>query len=34
MKKILFCLMAFCFLAGMAQAQDTVKIGLMAPLTG
>ena len=34
MKKILFFLLAFCFLASMAHAQETVKIGLMAPLTG
>ncbi|HNS54897.1 MAG TPA: branched-chain amino acid ABC transporter substrate-binding protein [Syntrophales bacterium] len=34
MKKILFFLLAFCFLASMAHAQETIKIGLMAPLTG
>ena len=34
MKKILFILMAFCLLTGAAHAQDTIKIGLMAPLTG
>jgi branched-chain amino acid transport system substrate-binding protein len=34
MKKILFFLMAFCLLTGTAYAQDTIKIGLMAPLTG
>lgn len=34
MKKILFFLLACCFLTGVAHAQDTVKIGLMAPLTG
>ncbi len=34
MKKILFFLMAFCLLTAMAHAQDSIKIGLMAPLTG
>ena len=34
MKKILFILLAFCLLTGAAHAQDTIKIGLMAPLTG
>ena len=34
MKKILFILMAFCLLTAPSHAQDTIKIGLMAPLTG
>ena len=34
MKKFLFFLMTFCLLTSMAYAQDTIKIGLMAPLTG
>ena len=34
MKKIIFVLMAFCLLTATAHAQDTIKIGLMAPLTG
>jgi branched-chain amino acid transport system substrate-binding protein len=34
MKKFLFFLMAFCLLTATAYAQDTIKIGLMAPLTG
>ena len=34
MKKIVFVLMTFCLLTATAHAQDTIKIGLMAPLTG
>ncbi|MBP1745483.1 MAG: hypothetical protein H6Q54_98, partial [Deltaproteobacteria bacterium] len=33
-RAILFCFMACVFLAGVAGAQDTIKIGLLAPLTG
>ena len=34
MKKILFLALALCLMAGTAVAADTIKIGLMAPLTG
>jgi branched-chain amino acid transport system substrate-binding protein len=34
MKKILFMALALCLMAGTAVAADTIKIGLMAPLTG
>jgi len=34
MKKFLFLAMALCFLWSTAEAADTIKIGLMAPLTG
>jgi branched-chain amino acid transport system substrate-binding protein len=33
-RTIVFCFMACMFLVGMAGAQDTIKIGLLAPLTG
>ena len=33
-KMFLFCFMACMFLVGMAGAQDAIKIGLLAPLTG
>ena len=33
-RTILFCFMVCVFLAGMAGAQDVIKIGLLAPLTG
>jgi branched-chain amino acid transport system substrate-binding protein len=33
-KTIVFCFMACMFLVGMAGAQDAIKIGLLAPLTG
>jgi len=34
MRKVLFCALALCLLSGTAQAADTVKIGLMGPMTG
>jgi branched-chain amino acid transport system substrate-binding protein len=34
MKKVLFLALVLCLMAGTAVAADTVKIGLMAPLTG
>jgi branched-chain amino acid transport system substrate-binding protein len=34
MRKILYFLVLFIFLAASAQAADTIKIGVMAPLTG
>ena len=34
MKKVLFLALALCLMAGTAVAADTIKIGLMAPLTG
>lgn len=34
MRKLLRAVMALCLIGGSAQAADTVKIGLMAPLTG
>ena len=33
-RTILFCFLACVFLAGIVSAQDTIKIGLLAPLTG
>jgi len=33
-RMMLFCFIVCVFLAGAAGAQDTIKIGLLAPLTG